>query len=353
MRTAPVASVVFVVVTSVVALGAEKPQAAATSSFVGSTGTSECRLEGSTTMPLDVAIYAKDRGEAKVARFTGMSSGLTVLELPSMASQRAHLTTGTGHGGFAIEGWVDVTAIPLFAAGNLPVVAGHVWIQGGQRVEFEGRQQNQVRVQKAVSSPFAQSFLAVTSCSNLSVAPVAPVPPDIARWARGYAFEHSELPLSSEPKGEPSFKLVRSSVTASVFLYGTDKKDDWVRVRYYGAIGIDAWVKSGDVRLLPKGERVDEYVPASQTETGRLRIVESGRVVSVTELVQVRSRPAPDAPVVGVIEPATETLILDVAAGWASVLPKTLNVAPPAERQFWVEARKVGIQAKNTPPSGS
>jgi hypothetical protein len=67
----------------------------------------------------------------------------------------------------------------------------------------------------------------------------------------------------------------------------------------------------------------------------------------------VRSRPAPDAPVVGVIEPATETLILDVAAGWASVLPKALNVAPPAERQFWVEARKVGIQAKNTPPSGS
>ena len=126
-----------------------------------------------------------------------------------------------------------------------------------------------------------------------------------------------------------------------------------MRVRYYGAIGIDAWVKSGDVRLLPKGERVDEYVPAAQTETGRLRIVESGRVVSVTELVQVRSRPAPDAPVVGVIEPATETLVLDVAAGWASVLPKALNVAPPAEHQFWVEARKVGIQAKSTQASGS
>lgn len=102
-----------------------------------------------------------------------------------------------------------------------------------------------------------------------------------------------------------------------------------------------------DVRLLPKGERVDEYIPTAQPDSARLRVVESGRVVTVTERVQLRLRPSPDAPVVGDIEPATETLILDVAAGWASVLPKGLNVAPPADRQFWVEARKVGIQSKN------
>jgi hypothetical protein len=46
-------------------------------------------------------------------------------------------------------------------------------------------------------------------------------------------------------------------------------------------------------------------------------------------------------------------LILDVAAGWAAVLPKALNVAPPPDRQFWVEARKVGIQSKAAHNSGS
>jgi hypothetical protein len=353
MRTAPVASVVLVVVTSLTALGAEKPQGTATSVLVGTSVTLECRLAGSTTMPLEVAIYAKDKGDSKIARFTGMPSGLTVLELPGSTAQRAHVMTGTGDGGFAIDGWVDVTAIPLYATANLPVVPGHVWIQGGQRVEFESKHQNQVRVQKTVTSPFAQSFLASTSCSNLSITPVAAIASEVARWARGYAFERNELQIAIEPKGEPAFKLVRSSVTNSVFLYGMDKKDDWVRVRYYGPIGVDAWVKSSDVRLLPKGERVDEYVPATQAETGRLRIVESGKVVSVPEKVQVRSRPAPDAAVIGDIEPATEVLILDVAAGWAAVLPKALNVAPPPDRQFWVEARKVGIQSKAAHNSGS
>ena len=347
MRTSPVLSVVFFVATSLVAQAAPQPQGTATSSLVGSSASNECRLEGSTTMPLDTIVYAKDKGDAKIARFTGMTTGLTVLELPDSTPRRAHVMSGTGRGGFAIDGWVDVTAIPLFATANLPVVAGHVWIQGGQRVEFEGRQQNQVRVQRATTSPFSQSFSATASCNNLSLSPVPATPSDIARWARGYAFERNELALSSEPKGETTYRLTRSSVTTSVFLHGTDKKDDWVRVRYYGTIGIDAWAKAGDLRLLPKGERVDEYIPATQTETGRLRIVESGRVVSVTEKVPVRLRPNPDAPVVGEIEPATETLILDIAAGWASVLPKALNVAPPTDRQFWVEARKVGIQSKN------
>ena len=203
-------------------------------------------------------------------------------------------------------------------------------------------------MQRTTTSPFAQTFSATASCSNLSLSSVPAVPADIARWARGYAFEHSDLALSNEVNGDTTYKLTRSTVTTSVFLYGTEKKGDWVHIRYYGIIGIDAWAKAGDLRLLPKGERVDEYIPASQSETGRLRIVESGRVVSVTEKVQVRSRPMADAPVIGDVEPATEVLILDVAAGWASVLPKGLNVAPPADRQFWVEARKVGIQSKHS-----
>ena len=348
MRTSPVLSVVFFVVTSLAAQAEPQPQGTASGSLVGSAASNECRLEGSASMPLDAIIYAKEKGDAKIARFTGMATGLTVFVLPDSTPRRARVTTGTGRGGFAIDGWVDATAIPLFATANLPVVPSHVWIQSGQRVEYEGRQQNQVRVQRTTTSPFSQTFSANASCSNLSLSPVPATPSDIARWARGYAFERNELMISSEPKGDTTYKLIRSSVTTSVLLYGADKKDDWVRVRYYGAIGIDAWAKASDLRLLPKGERVDEYIPTAQADSARLRIVESGRVVSVTEKVPVRLRPTPDAPVVGEIEPATETLIIDVAAGWASVLPKALNVAPPADRQFWVEARKVGIQSKNS-----
>jgi hypothetical protein len=332
-----------------VAAQAEQPtQVGSARPLVNANPASECQLSGAPSLPLDVVIYAKDKGDAKIGRFTGMSTGLTVVELPESMPRRAHVITGTGRGGFAVDGWVNAETLPMYATTNLPVVAGHVWISANQRVEFEGRQHNQVRVQRTTTSPFAQSFSATTTCNGLSLTPVTAPPQDIPRFARGYSLDHNELQISNEPKGESTFKLQRSSVTTSVFLYGMEKKDDWVHVRHFGVIGIDAWVKLSDVRLLPKGERVDEYIPTAQPESARLRVVESGRVVSVSEHVQLRLRPTADSPVVGEIEPATETLVLDVAAGWASVLPKSLNVAPPADRQFWVEARKVGIVSKNS-----
>ena len=348
MRAILIAPIVTSGVVSVFAQAAQPTQVGSAHPLVSASPTFECQLSGSPSLPLDVIIYAKDKGDAKNARFTGMTTGLTVVELPESMPRRAHVVTGTGKGGFAIDGWVNAEALPLYATTNLPVVVGHVWISSSQRVEYEGRQTNQVRVQRTTTSPFAQTFLATTSCSSLSLVPVTAPPQDIPKFARGYSLDHNELAISSEPKGESTFKLVRSTVTTSVFLYGMEKNDDWVHLRHFGAIGIDAWAKLSDVRLLPKGERVDEYIPTTQPESARLRVVESGRVVTVSERVQLRLRPSPDAPVVGEIEPATETLVLDVAAGWASVLPKGLNVAPPADRQFWVEARKVGNQSKNS-----
>jgi len=349
MRIVLSASIVSSVIYSVFAQAAQPAQVGSARPLVTTSLSTECQLSGAPLIPLDVPIYAKDSGDQKVARFTGMSSGLTVIELPDSSGRRARVITGTGHGGFAIDGWVKADALPIYASANLPVIAGHVWIQVGQRVEYEGRQNNQIRVQRVTTSPFSQTFVATAPCNSLSLVSVSAPPQDIPKFIRGYSLDHNELSISNEPKGESAFKLIRPNSTGSVFLYGMEKKDDWIRIRHYGVIGLDAWVKLSDLRQLPKGERVDEYIPSPQTDTGRLRIVESGRIVTVSEKVQVRLRPLPDAPVVGEIEPATETQILDVAAGWASVLPKGLNVAPPGDQQFWVEARKVGIQSKNSP----
>ncbi len=354
MRIVPVgsmftAAIASLAVVSVFAQAAQPTQVGSARPLVSTNPNVECQLAGSPSMPLDVIIYAKDKGDAKNARFTGMTTGLTVIELPESMPRRAHVVTGTGRSGFAIDGWVSAESLPLYATTNLPVVSGHVWIQGGQRVDFEARQHSQVRVQRTLTSPFSQTFSATATCNSLSLVPVTVPPQDIPRLARGYALDHNELAISNEPKGESTFKLQRSTVTTSVFFYGTERTtDDWVHLRYFGAIGIDAWAKLSDVRPLPRGERVDEYVPTAQPEFARLRLVESGRVVSVSERVPLRLRPSADSPIVGEIEPATETLVLDVAAGWASVLPKGLNVAPPADGQFWVEARKVGIVSKNS-----
>lgn len=348
VRTILVAAAALSVIVSAFGWAAQPTHNGSARPLVSANPTSECQLSGKPALPLDVTIYARENGDAKNARFTGMSSALLVTDLPESMPRRAHVITGSGRGGFAIDGWVNAEALPLYAVTNLPVVAGHVWIQGGQRVDYDGRQHAQLRVRYTTTSPFSQTFPAVTACNNVSLGPVVAAPQEIPKGARGYSLDRNELALSSDPKGEPILKLVRSTATSSVFLYGTEKNGDWVRLRYFGPIGIDAWARLSDVRPLPTGERVDEYTPTVQPESARLRVVETGRTVTVTERVQLRLRPSPDASVVGDIEPATEVLVLDVAAGWASVLPKELNVAPPTDRQFWVEARKVGIQTKNS-----
>ena len=54
-------------------------------------------------------------------------------------------------------------------------------------------------------------------------------------------------------------------------------------------------------------------------------------------------------PVVGRIEANTETYVLDIVAGWASVLPKSLNVTPHGDYQFWVKASELGIGSAVVP----
>lgn len=39
----------------------------------------------------------------------------------------------------------------------------------------------------------------------------------------------------------------------------------------------------------------------------------------------------------------TELHLLDIVAGWANVLPKSLSVAPEGDNQFWVRASDVGL----------
>lgn len=46
---------------------------------------------------------------------------------------------------------------------------------------------------------------------------------------------------------------------------------------------------------------------------------------------------------IGGLEPGTEVLVLDVVAGWASVVPKSLGVMPAGEGHFWAKARELGL----------
>jgi hypothetical protein len=63
------------------------------------------------------------------------------------------------------------------------------------------------------------------------------------------------------------------------------------------------------------------------------------------------SHPAVDVPraardaeaPIGLIEPDTDVYVMDTAAGWANVLPKSLHVLPAGNLSFWVKAAELGL----------
>jgi hypothetical protein len=67
------------------------------------------------------------------------------------------------------------------------------------------------------------------------------------------------------------------------------------------------------------------------------------RVVRAVREVPFRARAVETEPPIGVIEPEAEAFVLDVVAGWVSVMPKALQVVPRPDGQFWVRAEELGM----------
>jgi hypothetical protein len=65
--------------------------------------------------------------------------------------------------------------------------------------------------------------------------------------------------------------------------------------------------------------------------------------VKTDKSVVLRLAPKADATALGQVEPGTELYVTDIVAGFASVLPKAMNLAPAAGGQFWVDRAELGL----------
>ena len=92
------------------------------------------------------------------------------------------------------------------------------------------------------------------------------------------------------------------------------------------------------------GEMLDHAAAARAGVLRQHGLERQGAPVPRSE-VQLRLSARNSEPVIGVIEPDTETIVVDVVAGWANVLPGSLNVLPPKEGNFWVRAAELGIDS--------
>jgi hypothetical protein len=300
-----------------------------------------CAVHGRAIPAMNTMIT--DTGGRPIARFSGAEASVIVAGFSTATPARARIETGTRQGGFRVRGFVDAAKLPIFTTENVPVVAGRVWIGARRAVNVVGATREKLKIEKRMTTPFQQSFTAWTSCSKLTLG--KPVPPgwSPAGDARGFVLRRGSLDLLDAPQGSVVSVLNKAPDLAGVLFFSTEQTQSAVRVEYHGEVVIDGWARTTDLQALPRGETMDQLAtqPAVRNPA-RLALPSTPRLVRAPREIPLRVA-AKDGEPIGAIEAGAETYVLDVVAGWASVVPKALDVMPAENGQFWVKKEELGI----------
>ncbi len=332
----------LVVVGIGVAPGTARAQTPTPAEQTATTAPVGCTLTGTSQLGPKVAIFDAQQGGKAIARFTGGESPLRLDAFPSSPG-RARVATGVGTGGFRVTGYVDTALVPVFTRREIPVVEGHLWIGAQREVRVLLGTATRLQVEKSLTHPLNQKFKGWGPCDAFSLRGATPPGWDVPGNARGWKVKQDTLDLFDSADRDHS-RIATLSNASGMLLWGVQQRGSYVKLRYHGEISIDAWASTNELNPLPWGEREDALLPPVQRRLPpRLKLAEVPREVTTTKSVPIRTAPGEKGAVIGVIEPNTETYVLEVVVGWASVLPKTLHVAPAGDGQFWAPAGELGL----------
>jgi hypothetical protein len=304
-----------------------------------------CKVSGTAVMPANVTIYDKAENGTAIARFTGAESKIVASDFFSGSGQRVKVKTGTGIGSVRVEGWIDASKLPLYAGKDIAVSANHIWIAKHQNVKAVSTSGGKLKIKKTPRSPFAQSFTASTACSNLTLRGGTPpgwTPPG---HSRAYVAKRDvELYDGTGADKSSVASLTPDSSSNGILFFSRESRDGYVRIEHRSEMLIDAWAKKSALEALPEGETMDQAAGSTLVRgSPTLKLGSTATVVKTTKEVVLRASAGDSGDVIGAVESDTEVYVLDIVAGWASVLPKSLNVAPPAsDGQFWARAKDIG-----------
>lgn len=307
-----------------------------------------CRVQGVTRPRANAAI--EDVRGRLLARFSGAPTRLVVEAFPAGRGGRVRIATGTGRGSFRVNGFTRVRDLPLYSTEPIAVSSGHVWIAPGRSLAFIASGRGALRVEKRVGAPFDQSFRAWAPCASLALAP--PEPPAAPRAVAApvteltsYAARRPRLELLGEPRRSSArvATLTPAPDAPPPLFIGREQRGEWVRVEHRGEVIIDAWARAADLEPLA---RVAAFAPLGggvAPAAAPLAVQGEPRVVRTLREVPFRAAALETEPAIGVIEPDAEVYVLDLVSGWASVMPKALEVVPRPDGQFWARAEELGM----------
>lgn len=309
------------------------------------TQVTSCTLSGNTLPAIDAVIYEKAAGTAAIAKLTGGRVGVSLSDFLAGGSDRVRVKTSAGAGGFRVEGWVDASKLSLFVNKNVAVVQNHVWIGAQREVTVIGAGSGKLRVKRQVGSPFNQAFMGWADCGALTLTATTPngwTPPG---KARAYvAKKDVDLYDSGDDGRSVVTQLTPDSSSDGIVLWSTERKGGWVHVEHHSDVVIDAWARASDLKALPRGETQDSQAAAtSRRNPPILKLSGNAKTATSPKDLTLRASAGEKGKSIGVLESGAEVYVLDIVAGWASVLPKALHVSPVGDGQFWVKASELGV----------
>jgi len=301
-----------------------------------------CGLTGRASFVPDTPIL--DETGRAIARFSGAETTLTISGFLLGGGERARVETGNGRGAFRVRGFVETARLPLLTVDRLPIAPGHLWIGKDREVTVVGASADKFKIERMASPPLRQKLSAWATCRSLKL--TAGVPPSFspAGFARGYVLERDSLELFDGPSGRAIGVLYRApEAVGGVLFFSTERSGAWVHVEYGADIVVDAWARASDLVALAPGETMDQLaLPTPRPGAPRLKLPAQPRLVRTTHEVPLRITASDAARPIGIIETGTDTFVLDVMAGWVSVVPQALDVMPLDGARFWVKKSELG-----------
>jgi hypothetical protein len=259
-------------------------------------------------------------------------------KLPQGKEQRASVIT---KGGVTLQGYLDPKRVSLYTQRAVAVAVGAVWVGTGHEVKFIMAGVRGVQVERRLVGSFDQVVSAWAPCAALSLDRTVPKPWDVPGSAQGFVSKGSVVELFSEPtRGASAVFSARAAQYADgILFWSTSRRAGFVRIEYHGDVVIDAWARHQDLKMLPPGERSDRLVaPRKRRSPPMLKLQGKPKVTRLAKPTKLRLTAKDSAEPVGVVEAGTEVYVLDTIAGWASVLPKALDLTAPGGGQFWISA---------------
>ena len=197
-----------------------------------------------------------------------------------------------------------------------------------------------VTVDMSVFGTNSQSIRARASCDSLALQRGTPTPLPVPGDGRGYLAKGQDIDIFDSPGGSSVFTLRMTSDEVKLF-WSTETSGSYVHGKLRADVAIDGWIRKTDLKALPKGEMMDQYIPPETSVAGAQLLMDPPpRIARAFRDIPIRARRIDSEAPIGVIESGAEFYVLETMAGWTNVLPTKVYVLPGDSYGFWIPANE-------------